>query len=224
MSKATNKIAMSPFPIVGADDNSGGDWGTPDTWAGGEPLSPEWEGFNAGVGTFFAGLDQTFLGGGVADGMQVWSNTAGQDMGSAQRIYVSAGTGVATFFGVHQLSDAGAEHDAVNAHSQSTGERVSKAARVGSTCRDGLWDQGGACGLGVPGASSSIATPYGPAIQEESAAALQVRGQIQQGATVYKGGVLGRSDTGASQFFATENPLKSRLRRSLRRPTAEFQF
>ena len=113
-------------PIVGADDNSGGDWGTPDTWAGGEQLSPEWEGFNAGVGTFFAGLDQTFLGGGVADGMQVWSNTAGQDMGSAQRIYVSAGTGVATFLAHAQLSDAGAEHDAVDAHAQSTGERVSK--------------------------------------------------------------------------------------------------
>jgi len=56
-------------------------------------------------------------------------------------------------------------------------------------------------------APSSIATPYGAAIQEESAAALQMRNQIQQGATVYKGGVLGRSETGASQFLATENPL-----------------
>ena len=30
---------------------------------------------------------------------------------------------------------------------------------------------------------------------------------MQQGGTVYKGGVLGRSETGASQFLATENPL-----------------
>ncbi len=140
-------------PIVGADDNSGGDWGTPDTWAGGEPLSPEWEGFNAGVGTFFAGLDQTFLGGGVADGMQVWSNTAGQDMGSAQRIYVSAGTGVATFFGVRQLSDAGAEHDAVDAHAQSTGERVSKGA-LGSV-------QVVASALGIKAALGAAGIPFG---------------------------------------------------------------
>ena len=131
-------------PIVGADDNSGGDWGTPDTWAGGEPLSPEWEGFNAGVGTFFAGLDQTFLGGGVADGMQVWSNTAGQDMGSAQRIYVSAGTGVATFFCVRNCRMR------VRSTTQSTrtrspqGSELVRSARVGSGCSVGLGNQGGA--------------------------------------------------------------------------------
>jgi hypothetical protein len=56
-------------------------------------------------------------------------------------------------------------------------------------------------------APKSVKTPYGPAVQEQSAAALRVRSQIQQGGTVYKGGVLGRSETGASQFLATESPL-----------------
>jgi len=53
----------------------------------------------------------------------------------------------------------------------------------------------------------NVKTPYGPAVQEQSAAALRVRSQIQQGGTVYKGGVLGRTETGASQFLATESPL-----------------
>jgi hypothetical protein len=52
-----------------------------------------------------------------------------------------------------------------------------------------------------------IPTPYGLAVQEQSTAALQVRNQIQQGASVFKGGILGRSETGASQFLATESPL-----------------
>ncbi|MBI5866417.1 MAG: RHS repeat-associated core domain-containing protein [Planctomycetes bacterium] len=56
-------------------------------------------------------------------------------------------------------------------------------------------------------AGSKIVTPWGTALQEESAAALQARSQIQQGATVYKGGILGRSEAGASQFLATESPL-----------------
>jgi hypothetical protein len=57
------------------------------------------------------------------------------------------------------------------------------------------------------GAARSIKTPYGPAFQENSIAALRLRSQVQQGGTVYKGGVLGRSETGASQFLATEIPL-----------------
>ena len=54
---------------------------------------------------------------------------------------------------------------------------------------------------------TSIATPYGEAIQDASAAALRARAEIQSGARVYKGGMLGRSETGASQFLATESPL-----------------
>jgi len=111
-------------PFVGMGDGNGGDWGDPpsDAWAGGDPLDPNWEAAMALLG----GLDQSFLGGAVADGVQVWSNTAGQGMGLGQRAYVAGGTGLGTLVGVRQVSDAGAQHDAVDAHAQSTGERVSK--------------------------------------------------------------------------------------------------
>jgi len=54
-----------------------------------------------------------------------------------------------------------------------------------------------------------VKTDYGVAVQENSPNAIRVRNQIQQGKTVYKGGVLGNSETGASQFLSTENPLSS---------------
>jgi hypothetical protein len=40
-----------------------------------------------------------------------------------------------------------------------------------------------------------------------TSAAIRVRSEIQSGACVYKGGTLCRSETGASQFLATESPL-----------------
>jgi RHS repeat-associated protein len=52
-----------------------------------------------------------------------------------------------------------------------------------------------------------IGTPYGRAIQSTSAEARAALRQVQGGATVYKGGVLGRSETSASQFLSLENPL-----------------
>jgi RHS repeat-associated protein len=52
-----------------------------------------------------------------------------------------------------------------------------------------------------------IGTPYGRAIQSTSAEARAALRQVEGGATVYKGGVLGRSETSASQFFSLENPL-----------------
>ena len=67
--------------------------------------------------------------------------------------------------------------------------------------------RGVSCSESLFTAPSRIRTPYGLAIQENSAAALRVRSQIQQGARVYKGGVFGRSETGSSQFLTTENPL-----------------
>lgn len=53
-----------------------------------------------------------------------------------------------------------------------------------------------------------IKTEWGTAIQEESAVALQAKAQIQNGAIVYKGGTLGISEAGSSQFLATEIPLR----------------
>jgi RHS repeat-associated protein len=52
-----------------------------------------------------------------------------------------------------------------------------------------------------------IATPYGVAVQDMSEAALQARVEIQNGARLFKGGTLGRSETGASQFLSREYPL-----------------
>jgi RHS repeat-associated protein len=56
-------------------------------------------------------------------------------------------------------------------------------------------------------AAKVIGTPYGRAIQSTSAEAQAALRQIRSGATVYKGGVLGRSETSASQFLSLENPL-----------------
>jgi hypothetical protein len=56
-------------------------------------------------------------------------------------------------------------------------------------------------------AAENITTPYGPAIQSSSPEAAAALEQVQNGATVYKGGVLGRSETAGSQFLSLENPL-----------------
>ncbi len=56
----------------------------------------------------------------------VWANTADSDSSLAGRIYVTAGTTVGSLVGVTQVSDAFAQHDAVDGHEQSTGERIFK--------------------------------------------------------------------------------------------------
>jgi hypothetical protein len=66
---------------------------------------------------------------------------------------------------------------------------------------------GNTTGTKMLSAGNNISTPYGIAPQEQSAAAIQKRVQIQQGLGVYKGGVLGKSETDLSQFLATEYPL-----------------
>jgi hypothetical protein len=59
----------------------------------------------------------------------------------------------------------------------------------------------------LPKVAKGVATPYGLAVQSGSPEALSALEQVQNGATVYKGGVLGTSVTGDSQFLALENPL-----------------
>lgn len=75
-------------------------------------------------------------------------------------------------------------------------------------------------------AAKTVATPYGPAVQSMTAEAQAALRQVQSGATVYKGGVLGRSETGASQFFALENPLNPGYagRYGLPPQNANFEF
>jgi hypothetical protein len=49
--------------------------------------------------------------------------------------------------------------------------------------------------------AENITTPYGPAIQSSISEAATALEQVQNGATVYKGGVLGRSETAGHNFF-----------------------
>ena len=53
----------------------------------------------------------------------------------------------------------------------------------------------------------SIHTPYGLAYQSLSPEALMARKQVLQGATLYRGGTLGVSQTSEAQFWALESPL-----------------
>lgn len=57
--------------------------------------------------------------------------------------------------------------------------------------------------------AEGISTPYGAAFQSSAAEAQAALQQVQNGTTVYKAGVLGRSETSASQFLSLENPLNS---------------
>lgn len=55
----------------------------------------------------------------------------------------------------------------------------------------------------------TINTPYGPANQETTEAALNARNMVQNGATLYKYGTLGISNGTESQFWSLENPLSN---------------
>jgi hypothetical protein len=55
--------------------------------------------------------------------------------------------------------------------------------------------------------ASAIPTPYGPAFQSDDQAFLDLRNQVIDGATLYKLGTAGKSDTAEAQFWAIENPL-----------------
>jgi len=54
-----------------------------------------------------------------------------------------------------------------------------------------------------------IATPYGNAIQELSSDAIAAVDKVNNGATMYRIGTLGRSQAGEAQFWALENPLSN---------------
>ena len=59
-----------------------------------------------------------------------------------------------------------------------------------------------AAGGGVP----NIKTPYGPAVQSPSGAAIAARAQVTEGATLYRVGTSGKSQTTGAQFWALEHP------------------
>jgi RHS repeat-associated protein len=62
--------------------------------------------------------------------------------------------------------------------------------------------------LGLTGCGSDpVETPYGPAEQGTSPAALAARQQVEEGATLYRLGTLGKSEADSPQFWALEHPL-----------------
>jgi len=59
----------------------------------------------------------------------------------------------------------------------------------------------------MAGGGDGVATPYGTAVQSTSAEALAAREAVENGATLYRGGMLGRSAGPEGQFWSLENPL-----------------
>jgi hypothetical protein len=56
-------------------------------------------------------------------------------------------------------------------------------------------------------AAGKVSTPYGDAVQATTKAALNVRGQVQNGSKLYRIGTTGKSAAGEAQFWSLENPL-----------------
>ena len=55
--------------------------------------------------------------------------------------------------------------------------------------------------------TSAIRTPQGLAVQSQSVAALDAISQVQNGATLYRIGTIGRSNVADAQYWSLENPL-----------------
>jgi filamentous hemagglutinin len=53
----------------------------------------------------------------------------------------------------------------------------------------------------------SVATPYGPAVQASSDAAMAARSDVEAGATLWRIGTMGKSAAGEAQFWALESPF-----------------
>ena len=60
--------------------------------------------------------------------------------------------------------------------------------------------------LAANGIPPSVSTPYGDALQSTSPDALAARAQVDQGATLYRIGTVGQSQTAEAQFWSLENP------------------
>jgi RHS repeat-associated protein len=60
--------------------------------------------------------------------------------------------------------------------------------------------------LPCPDFAKSVGTPYGRALQSDTAAALAAREQVYGGATLYRVGTIGKSAAGEAQFWALERP------------------
>ncbi|WP_339327354.1 RHS repeat-associated core domain-containing protein, partial [Erwinia amylovora] len=61
-------------------------------------------------------------------------------------------------------------------------------------------------GLSKCSSHKDVETPYGPATQSTAPEALAARAQVESGATLYRVGTTGRSETVGAQFWALEHP------------------
>ena len=77
---------------------------------------------------------------------------------------------------------------------------------------------------GITAAEAEIITPYGRAVQATSAEALAAREAVQNGATLFRGGVLGRSAGPEGQFWSLENPLNPGYAQRYGIPSANTRF
>jgi hypothetical protein len=57
--------------------------------------------------------------------------------------------------------------------------------------------------------NKKISTPYGNAVQSNTPEALAARKQVDEGATLYRTGTMGKSETVGAQFWALEHPNSS---------------
>jgi len=138
----------------------------------------------------------------------VWVNTATDDYSLVGRIYVTAGTTVGSLVGVTQISDAGADHDAVDGHLQTTGERVFKG--ISGTVQLGTlgWATGAKVTAAIIPAKISIPAPT---------TLLSVPGRVQSRINLSNNGwghLVARhfsGKTNASQFTVTQAELRGIL-------------
>jgi hypothetical protein len=63
-----------------------------------------------------------------------------------------------------------------------------------------------AAARGAGNVTSRVVTPYGDALQSTSIKALAARGEVQNGATLYRVGTTGKSQATEAQFWALEHP------------------
>jgi hypothetical protein len=91
---------------------------------------------------------------------------------------------------------------------QATGQGVgigTITGGAGGAAGHGLSTVGGKV-LGEAHPIPSVDTPYGPAVQETSDAALAARARVLSGEPIYRMGTMGKSQAAEGQFWALEHP------------------
>lgn len=70
-------------------------------------------------------------------------------------------------------------------------------------------DDATAVGMRLSGVTEGIKTPWGVADQATDATSMAARGQVQEGAALYRIGTTGKSQAAEAQFWSLENPLNA---------------